>query len=109
MNATANYISELSAYVEKMRARFETLKFYCGLVHLLALSEIVADVRAAWCNVGAKAHAARVADDEAAAILRTVLADRKVTANEIPMLDTALANVSRSARLDHDISDEARA
>lgn len=106
MSTTTN---ELSVYAGNFLARMRSLRLYPAVVRCLGLCDIARDLAAEQRANAAAAHRAECADREAASGLADVLRDGRVTADEIPALRSALAQVSRSAEIDHDISERCTA
>jgi hypothetical protein len=101
-------IRELLNFIRVKRAELTTRRQYRDLVDLEAMDEIAAELKAQREADAQKAHAARVEDDEGIDLMEKVLVDETITADEIPMIKTALKHFRHSRDLDHELSEMAR-
>lgn len=100
-----NALKELGAYLAKTSARCGVSRWFGAKVHVDVARDILEDVHAEKAQAAALAYRARIADDEAAALIEKAIADGELTPCDMPALQRALAHVRKSAAHDHDLSE----
>lgn len=100
-------LAELRAWLARATARFRAARQFAPVCYFEVATTITADLAAQHQAISAAAHSAETHDREASAILGRVLADGRVSAEELPDLRRASRLVARSAALDHDIAERA--
>ena len=98
-------LAELSTYLASWLRELRPARQHAVVLECETLVEIVAEGRGEAAALGATAHRARIADDEAGILLDAILADGVVTPAELSALRRARRHISRSATLDHDLSE----
>lgn len=93
--------TRLTAFAGVLRAR----RAHGDQLEAEVCLDVVADAAAAQRRAGEHAYTAEQADLEAARLIRESLADGRITADEIPVLRTALRHIHRSAAHDQRIAD----
>ncbi len=99
------FLSELSAHLATFRASLRGRRQHGDQLQVEVAQDIVADAAAQQGRVGQLAYTAEQADLEAGQLLDQVLADKRVTPDEIPLLQRAARNVRRSAATDRKITE----
>ncbi len=93
-------LTELIAYLRQMAGQLRARRRFGDLLHTEVALDIAADAAAQQARAAHLAYTAQQADIEAEQIMRTVLHDNRVTADEIPVLKQALRHVHNSATTD---------
>jgi len=99
------FIHELKTHLAGLLPGLRRRRAYADLLQVEVAIDITADAATEQARAGRLAYTAEQADREAEQILRTVLADNRVTPEEIPLLRTALRNIHHSAEADHRLGD----
>lgn len=97
--------TELAAWLSALVDRFRHRRQFGDSLQVKIAQDITRDVAAVETKARDLGHVAEINDLEAATLLRSALADRQITADEIPVLEQALRHVRRSAAADHDITE----
>ena len=98
-------LAELRAFLTGSQDRARLNGQYGPLLDLEVAADIAGEAQTASTQHRHAAHAARCADDEAASLLDRVLADGRVSDDEMPDLQTALRHIRRSAAHDQALSE----
>jgi hypothetical protein len=100
-------LAELRSWLRGSICRFRSARQFAPVCHLEVAAAITADAATASLALSAAAHSAETHDLEAEKILTGILADGRVSAEELPALRRAVRLVHRSAEIDHDIAERA--
>lgn len=95
-----NPVAELRKYLAGFSARCRSSGWFGALFHVGVVAKIAEDVEANERKSARLTYAAEQEDHEAAAIVRRVLADNRVSPAEVPELRKALRLVNASAAHD---------
>lgn len=98
-------LAEMIVFLKTVAADFRSRRRFGDVLQAEVAQDIAADIATEQGRAARLAYAAQQADLEAEHIMRTVLADNRVTADEIPLLRTAQRHVHRSATTDQKITD----
>lgn len=100
-----NPITELCRYISGSIAHSRSRQCFSEVLSFEACEDIGADIVTHEQKVSRSAYSAAVEDEQADADVETVLADGKVTADEVPILRRAQRNIRRSAKRDRQIAE----
>lgn len=103
--AKPGLLAELDGFLASWREDLRRLRDWRNLLDLDGALAIAGDLAERDRLAVAAAYRSEQADLEASRLLREALADGKVTAGEIPMLQLALRHVNRSAEADHKLGE----
>lgn len=99
------FLRELGHHLAHVSATLRKKRAFADLLQVEVAQDIARDLASELHQVRDQAYAAQQEDVEAERLMATVLADKKVTAAEIPLLETALRHVKRSGQRDHQITE----
>lgn len=106
MNITpVSLVRELQDHQTEHAQRCIVMRWLHSLFYLRVEQDITKDIVEHEKEACAMAHKAEVDDAEADQLIQDVLADGKVTPDEVPVLRKAQRHVQASARTDHDLTE----
>lgn len=98
-------LAELSSWIGRSLTRYRGLRLWTAVARESVSAQICAECIAESRVLSATAHSAEVHDREALGLLDRVLADGRLSADELPALARARALIARSAAEDHELSE----
>lgn len=98
-------VTELCHYLKVCARELRGNRQFGPLLDVETAGEIAQEAARDEQRMGALAHRARIADDEAGQMIDTVLADGKVTPAEIALLRKARRHITASAEADHNLAE----
>lgn len=101
----ARPLIELRSFLSGLLPGLRQRRDFGTMLKVEVAQEITAEVVTATKQASDLAYKAEQADHEAARIIGLVLADGRVTPEELPLLTKALANINRSAGHDRTLAD----
>ena len=101
-------LAEMRHFVSVSIARAREAGWLRALAYFRVISNIEAEATKHANKLSDSAHAAEQYDLEAVRALKAAMSDGKLDESDKPTIELAMRNITRSAALDHDISEKAR-
>jgi hypothetical protein len=98
------FIAELKSFLAGLRTDYRLRRNWPAVNEIAGAQAIADDIERTEDSAGRHAFAAEQADLDAARLIRESIADNRVTADEIPLLRSALRHVTNSASHDRAIT-----